>query len=241
VVNAKGGAYLCHRCGWRGGWRSGSQTRPIRAEAPRHHLTLASHWRELWRSLSSITPGTTAHAYLVARGCGIPPADSDLRCTESLRHPSGHAGPALVALVTHAETREPMTLHRTWITADGKKANVDPPRLLLGKHRKQGGTIRLWPDEAVTTGLAVGEGIESTLTLAKMYRPAWSMIDANNMAGLPVLPGVEALVIAADHDLAGLRAAEQCAKRWYDAGRQVRILKSRVPGEDLNDCARRAA
>jgi hypothetical protein len=41
--------------------------------------------------------------------------------------------------------RELLTLHRTWVTATGDKANVEPPRLLLGKHRKAGGVIRLFP------------------------------------------------------------------------------------------------
>jgi hypothetical protein len=134
-----------------------------------------------------------------------------------------------------------MTLHRTWIQADGEKANVEPARLLLGKHRKAGGVIRLWPDDAVTTSLAIAEGIETALTVATARAPVWSVIDAGNMAGFPVLDGVESLLIAADHDSAGLSAAEQCAERWYRAGREVRIAKSPVPGEDLNDLARRAA
>ena len=65
--------------------------------------------------------------------------------------------------------------------------------------------------------------------------------DAGNMAKFAVLPGVESLLIAADHDAAGIRGAEQCAERWYREGREVRIAKSPVPGEDLNDFARRAA
>jgi len=35
------------------------------------------------------------------------------------QNPSGYVGPALVAPVTDALTRTPMTLHRTWIKADG--------------------------------------------------------------------------------------------------------------------------
>ncbi len=240
-VDAEGGAYLCHRCGWRGGWRSGSQVRAFRTEATRQHLTLASHWRDMWRSLQPISVGTTAYAYLRSRGCAIPPADADLRCTETQRHPSDYVGQALVALVTDAITREPLTLHRTWIKPDGTKANVDPPRLLLGKHRKQGGVIRLWPDDTVTTGLAIAEGIETALTVAEVFTPVWSAIDAGNLAALPVLAGIESLLIVADHDDAGLRAAEQCAERWYRAGCKVRIAKSPIPGEDLNDYARRAA
>jgi phage/plasmid primase-like uncharacterized protein len=179
--------------------------------------------------------------YLNARGCAIPPADGDLRYSDSLRHPSGYTGPALVALVTDALSGEPLTLHRTWIKADGTKAEIDAPRLLLGKHRKAGGVIRLFPDDAVTAGLAVAEGVETALTVALAFKPAWSLIDAGNLAAFPMLVGIESLLIAADNDPTGLRAAEQCAGRWHAAGREVRICKSPTPGQDLNDYARAAA
>jgi len=246
-VMHEGGAWLCHRCGWRGRWDTARNyarlVAPARSATPakQAHLSLAANWRSLWSSLQPITPGTTAHAYLTARCCLPPPRDGDLRCTESLRHPSGYVGPALVALVTDALTGEPMTLHRTWIKADGTKADVDPPRLLLGKHRKAGGVVRLFPDDAVTTGLSVAEGIETALAVATVYQPVWSAIDAGNLAAFPVLEGIQSILIAADNDPAGLRAAEQCAECWYRAGRRVRIAKSPIPGEDLNDCARIAA
>jgi len=245
LVESDRTVFHCFRCEHAGAVRAerNNYTRPgvkpAHIETPRQHITLASHWLDVWRSLGSVSG--TAAKYLEARGCPIPPVDGDLRCTESLRHPSGYTGPALVALVTDAITREPLTLHRTWIRPDGSKAGIDSPRLLLGKHRKQGGVIRLWSDSSVTTGLAVCEGIETALTIATVFRPVWSCIDAGNMAAFPVLDGIESLLICADNDVAGIRAAEQCAERWYRAGREVRIAKSPVPGEDVNDYARRAA
>jgi hypothetical protein len=177
---------------------------------------------------------------LTARGCAIPPTDGDLRYAENLRHPSGYTGPALVALVTDAITGEAMTLHRTWIKANGDKADVDPPRLLLGKHRKAGGVIRLWPDDTVTNGLAIAEGLETALAVATVHRPVWSLIDAGNLAAFHVLAGIESLLIVADNDPAGIRAADQCARRWHDAGREVRIAIP-PPGKDAADLARAAA
>jgi putative DNA primase/helicase len=243
TVDHVGGVWHCFRCGAAGGWRADRQyARPgatVPPTRPDRHLALASNWLALWRTLAPIRG--TAEAYLQARSCALPPADGDLRYTESLQHPSGYIGPALVALVTDAVTRESLTLHRTWIRPDGSKADVDPPRLLLGKHRKQGGVIRLWPDDAVMTGLAIAEGIETALTVAEVFTPVWSAIDAGNLAALPVLAGIESLLIVADHDDAGLRAAEQCADRWYRAGCKVRIAKSPIPGQDLNDYARKVA
>lgn len=241
TIDSKGAEWQCFRCRWKGAQQHQERARRVSAAAPRvsQHISLASHYRYFWSTLASVS-GTAAE-YLTARGCPLPPKDGDLCSTETLKHPSGYMGAALVALVTDAETSEPLTLHHTWIKSDGTKANVDTPRLLLGKHRKAGGVIRLWPDAAVTTGLAIAEGIETALTAALAFKPVWSVIDAGNMGAFPVRDGIESLLIIADNDPAGLQASEQCAERWYRAGREVRIVKSPVPGEDLNDYARRVA
>jgi phage/plasmid primase-like uncharacterized protein len=177
-------------------------------------------------------PTTTGERYLQARGCAIPPVDGDLRFHPSVRHESGYTGPALVAQITDAVNREPMGIHRTWVTSSGK-ADIRKPKMVLGP--KQGGVIRLWPDEAVTTGLAVAEGIETALTIAHDYRPVWSLIDAGNLAAFPVLAGIETLVIGADNDPAGLKGARACADRWAAAGVDVRILVPEMAGADWND------
>jgi putative DNA primase/helicase len=77
---------------------------------------------------------------------------------------------------------------------------------------------RLWPDDFVSHGLGVAEGIETALSLAHAYTPCWAAIDAGNLAALPVLAGVEVLVIAQDRDPAGEMAASDCADRWAAAG-----------------------
>lgn len=177
--------------------------------------------------------------YLKARHCRIPPTDGDLRYDASLKHSTGYVGPALVARITDAVTREALTLHRTWVRPDGRTADVDPPRLLLGNHRKQGGVIRLWPDEAVTEGLGIAEGIETALSLAWAYVPVWAGVDAGNLKAFPRLPGIESLVIGADNDPAGVDAAHACAQRWAADG--VEVYMTRQEQNDLNDTLKEAA
>jgi hypothetical protein len=63
----------------------------------------------------------------------------------------------------------------------------------------------------------------------------WATIDAGNLETLPVIAGVEALLILADHDQAGIKAAQACAQRWYAAGREVRIALSPTAGWDAAD------
>jgi len=209
----------CFRCAFTESYRPERGThlttpsRPrIKAAAPTaKDDTLSDYGRDLWTASKALAG--VALDYLLARRCRIPPADGDLRFHPSLKHPNGHTGPALVARITDAVTGEALSLHRTWIRSDGRKADVDPPRLLLAGHHKQGGVIRLWPDESVTHGLGVAEGIESALSLAWAFEPTWSVIDAGNLAGLPVLAGIEVLTIAADNDVAGQNDAHECAQR----------------------------
>lgn len=243
TIEADGrGVAHCHRCHYVATTqRAVIKPRPVPVRAaPLKHETLSLYGASLWESCSTLR-GTMGEHYLKSRRCVLPPSDGDLRFHPSVKHgPSGYVGPALVALITDAVTREPMSLHRTWITPTGK-AEIDPPRLLLGNHRKAGGVIRLWPDEAVTDGLGIAEGIETALALAHAFKPMWACIDAGNMDKLPVLAGIESLTIAADHDEAGLNAAQACADRWTLSGVKVRVLRPPKPKQDFNDLVQKEA
>lgn len=257
TVDNTGFVAQCFRCGHvefareKGSSSGRLKYVPPPKPAPR---PLSDYWQEVWRRTQPITVESIAGQYLAARRCVIPPADTThLRWSPSLKHPSGYQGPALVALVTDAVTAEPRTIHRTWVRADGQKADIKAwcnehdiqpdctaPRLLAGGQDKAGGVCRLWPDEAVTTGLGVAEGIESALSLAHGYAPVWSCIDAGNLKDFPLLAGVETLVIARDIDPSGTgqKAAHELAMRWHQAGREVFITDQAV--NDINDLLKQA-
>lgn len=202
------------------------------------HETLSAAGRALWRAAHPVLPGTPAGHYLAMRRCVLPPVAGHLRWLPAHRHPTGHTGPALVALLSDAVSREPRSLHFTWL-AGGHKADVHPPRLLLAGHRKAGAVVRLWPDDSVTNGLGIAEGIETALSLAHAHTPAWACVDAGNLAAFPALPGIETLVIACDRDPAGERAAAECAARWVAAGKAVLVTQQAT--NDLNDLAQATA
>jgi hypothetical protein len=101
------------------------------------------------------------------------------------------------------------------------------------------GVVKLWP---ATAQLVVGEGIETVLAAATRipYRdaplqPAWALLSAGPLERLPVLPGVERLIILVDHDTGGKNAARICADRWTRAGRTVVRLTPKRAGADFND------
>lgn len=228
----------CHRlCGTDGSSRARDDKTPVqpRQAAPRaaeRPRGLSDYWRHLWEATMPISGAGLD--YLQARVCQVPPTDGDLRYLPKLRHPTGYNGPVLVARITDVCTGAPLSLHRTWIRPDGNKANVSPARLLLKDHPIAGGVIRLWPDEAVTAGLGIAEGIETALSLAHGFSPVWSLIDADHLAKFPVLDGIQDLIIAADNDDAGRKAADECVRRWSPHA-AVRVISAEADGCDLND------
>lgn len=248
VDSAGEAVWQCFRCGFKGSTRRRGDAQP--AKKPERQTVSwlrrpADPWL-FWPSVLPIEPDSVAAAYLKRRGCALPPYDGHLCWHPELRHPTGHVGPGLVALVTDAVTGEWMTLHRTWLAPDGSgKAAVDPPRLWWPGLPKMGGVIRLCDDADVTMGLAVAEGIENALAAARVFPTVWAAGDAGNLAQLPPLAGIEALTIIADHDRVnprtgqrtGLAAAEACAAAWSATGVEVRIWKAETEGRDFADLA----
>ncbi|MEZ5837093.1 MAG: toprim domain-containing protein [Geminicoccaceae bacterium] len=237
-----GFVWFCHRCGMRGAARGDIKGGLTSHRQSKSHDPLSEPSRQkrrmdkIWRKSLPIGPKCIAARYLQARGCILPPDDSDLRWHPRLFHPSDWYGPALVGRVTHAVSGEPMTLHRTWLAPDGNgKAPVKPTRLMFKGLPKRQGVIRLWPEENVTEGLAIAEGIETALTVALGFVPVWACIDAGNLAVMPVLKGVESLTVAVDNDHAGHKAYDEVSNSWKAAGREIRRWISDRSGMDLND------
>ncbi len=238
TTDERGTVSYCHRCGFT--QAENFERRPAFVPVPSSSdkpLDWSERAEAIWRKTQPLR-GSVGQTYLEHRGCVLPPRDSHLRfLPASDKYPS-----SLCAAVTDARSGQPISLHFTRLAADGRgKGGTEQDKLLLAGHRKKGACIRLWPDEAVTYGLALAEGIESALAAAHLATPVWSCIDASNLAAFPVLAGIEALTIFADHDAAGLKAAGECANRWRKAGRQVRALRARLAGADVADLTEGAA
>jgi phage/plasmid primase-like uncharacterized protein len=182
--------------------------------------------------------GTAGEAYFQRRGItlGDVPNYGGLRWHPRCPWENGSAS-CVIARFTDAITAAPRGMWRR-PTDGGKPKSLGPTR---------GCVIRLWPDEDVTTGLVIGEGVETTLTVATRFmcdgtllQPAWAAASAGNLENFPVLPGIEALTIVADNDAneRGQDAARLCARRWEKAGREVVSYPYSVTGGDFNDAVR---
>lgn len=187
-----------------------------------------------WAETRPIT-GTPAEAYLRSRGimCDLPPV---LRF-----HPDcWHAATAkrLPAMVAKIEGGERFAVHRTYLTEDGRKADVSPNKAMLGGCK--GGAVRL---REAFGPLVVGEGVETVLSVSSVLSDVGSARAALSTSGmmavtLPKTPGE--LIVAVDGDQPGRTAGKSLARRASGLGWQVSIAD---PGDglDFNDLLKREA
>ncbi len=101
-----------------------------------------------------------------------------------------------------------------------------------------GAAVKLDADDAVTMGLAIGEGIESCLAARALgFVPCWALGSAGAITAFPVLGGIECLTILAENDDSNRRAVDACAARWHHAGREVVVVEP-ASGSDILDAMR---
>ena len=150
----------------------------------------------LWQQAKPIA-GTLAAQYLTKHrriDLAALPANVDdvLRFHPNCPFGSGTRHPCLLALMRDIASDEPTGIHRIALTANGSKID----RRMLGR----GGAVKLWPAGAQ---LIIGEGIETTLAAATRIshrgaplRPAWSAVSSGALGKLPVVAGVERLIVS---------------------------------------------
>jgi len=185
---------------------------------------------------SQSAEATVVETYLRARGYhGIIP--TTLQYVRG-KHPSdGAIHPIMLGLAYRWDCSgsfEFVGVHRTFLAPDGTgKAALDPNKMSLGNIR--GAAIALGP---IATKLAVSEGIETGLSFMQATGiPTWAALSAGGLQTLILPPEVREVLIAADPDPVGLKAARVAAQRWHDEGRIVRIVQP-PEGTDFNDLAR---
>ncbi|MNS04544.1 Zinc-binding domain of primase-helicase [compost metagenome] len=202
-------------------------------------------WRE---SLPAAHPDAEPmRKYLQRRGILMETYPEDLRFHPSL--PYYHDGkclgtfPAMVAMV-RTFRREPVSIHRTFLTLDGFKAapmlqgeRLDSRKLMKSPMpgATRGCAIQLFEAEST---LAVAEGIETALSFHRHTGlPVWSALNAGGLERFQIPMGVQELVIAADHDLngRGQEAARILAEQCKRERMPFRIVTPPEPGTDWND------
>ena len=184
--------------------RRAEPTRDV--EVPTRTIAL-NQWADAKRSIND-TPAAT---YLKSRGIEIE--------GDSYRHVLRWHAPAsaLIALMTDPQNGEPCGIHRTFLDASAQKRE----RKMLGNQ----GVIRIAPDDDVTGGLGICEGLEDALSIELSgWSPVWAATSAGAIARFPILNGIECLTIFSDRDEAGVKASKTCADRWRSAGQIATVV-----------------
>ena len=146
--------------------------------------------------------------------------------------------PAMVAAMQNP-AGDLVALHRTWLTADGRKAPVPGPvkKVSPACGSLAGGCIRLgWPAADAPAVLGIAEGIETALAAGiASGLPTVAAYSASSLEGWQWPPGLRCLVIFADADSAGANASEKLRQRARAAGLSVVVKTPSTPDDDWCD------
>ena len=178
-------------------------------------------WESLWERAKPGHP--LLQRYLRARGLSLEPPPS-------LRLARWKGEPVMVARVEGEGGL--LGLHLTLLEPDGRGRKE---KKLAKGSKPKGGAIRLFPLEEGHP-LALAEGIETALAVREATGwPVWATIAAPFMKEVALPPEVKEVVVAADHDPAGIDAAKSLARKLLQEGRRVRIAVPPEEGEDWLD------
>ena len=91
-------------------------------------------------------------------------------------------------LADFVKAYEPQGIHRTALSRHGAAIKRAGKTLRMSLGAVKGGAIKLDPDEDVTQGLCIGEGVETCLAGRQMgLRPVGSVLSSGGIAGFPLL------------------------------------------------------
>jgi putative DNA primase/helicase len=185
----------------------------------------------IWNRSQPIV-GTIAETYLRRRAyTGLIPA---ILRFAMCKHPTDDTRyyPTMIAgVVIGGQMDQGVGIHRTFLKDDGSgKADLDPDKMTLGASK--GAAVPLGQAGRL---LAVSEGLETGLSYMQMTgTPTWAALSTAGIRNLILPAEVQEVIIAADPDIPGIRAAHEAAQRWLLEGRRVRIAKPPVRF-DFND------
>lgn len=253
----RGGVYGCHRNGISETWCAidrAMMTTQQRVELARQVMAATAEreaqrrqrWADnakriaqVWAQCVPLVPGDPVTLYLKHRGFGsVWPLLDVLRLHRAL--PYWHDGdklgtfPAMVVPMVAPYGRT-VALHRTYLHAEGRKADVPSVRKVTGTAGALAGAcIPLFKPERGCIGIA--EGIETALAAwCASGLPTVAAYSADNLAAWHWPTGVRRLVIFADHDKAGREAADTLRVRALSVGLAVSVMTPTTPGDDWCD------
>ena len=253
----RGGVFGCYRQGVSETWSAADRTtmtREQQAELARQVMTATAEregqqrqqWAEnarriaqVWAPCVPLVPGDPVTLYLRRRGFGgVWPLPELLRLHRALPywHGAEKLGtfPAMVAPIVAPDGRT-VALHRTYLTRDGRKAEVPTVKKLTGAAGPLAGAC-IPLHKPVRGCIGIAEGIETALAAWRASAvPTVAAYCAGNLAAWQWPSGVQRVVIFADNDKAGREAADTLRARAIRAGLQASLMTPTDAGADWLD------
>lgn len=253
----RGGVFGCYRQGVSETWSAGGRAtmtraqraelaRQVRAATAERQTRQRQQWANnaqriahLWAECLPLVPGDPVTRYLKRRGfADVWPLPDVLRLHRAL--PYWHGGeklgafPAMVAPLVAPDGRI-VALHRTYLTGDGRKADLPSTKKLTGAAGPlAGASIPL--HEAARGCIGIAEGIETALAAwCASTMPTVAAYCAGNLAAWQWPAGARRLVVFADADEAGREAADTLRARALAARLQCEVLTPTTDGADWCD------
>jgi putative DNA primase/helicase len=190
----------------------------------------------LWKASLPINDLSPAGWYLQSRVPGAM-ACADLRFVEAAPVPGGGTSAAMIAMVRDCKTGAPASIHRTFLTQGGAKADMENPRAMMPGELPEAISVRLAEAGDV---LGIAEGIETALAAqVKFDVPCHAALTAGFMAKWQPPAGVRKVIVFGDADAnyTGQAAAYTLAHRL---SRKLQV-EVRIPGQFGTDWADEAA
>lgn len=192
--------------------------------------------KRIWRQTHP-ADGSLVECYLEERGY-IGKVPHSIRYHSDLYHYTTRRNyPCMIARVNMWPHNNLLGIHRTYLSMDGlSKANIQSNKMMLG--RMKGGAVQLTPPGPK---LVIAEGIETALSVYQSTQiPTWAALSTTGMCHVivPPLDITQQIIIAADGDKAGRKAAHTLAKRLAPQGYKIQMAYA-PEGMDFNDVLKR--
>ncbi|NNE83364.1 MAG: AAA family ATPase, partial [Alphaproteobacteria bacterium] len=122
-------------------------------------------------------------------------------------------------------------VHVTRLARDGRsKADSDPRRM---RGLSKGSVVPFGPPEGDI--LFVAEGLETAMSVYQATgKSTWSALSAGNMNAIAIPSWTKEVIVCADNDNAGLKAAKPLAERVAAMGKTARLAIPENDGDDWN-------
>lgn len=188
----------------------------------------------LWRGSVEIGNNDPVARFLSMRGLGNRYPDALRYSARTKLSDDGSFRPAMLAALVGIEGA-PVNIHRTFLTIDGRKAEVGQPRRMMPGDFPDGAAIRLATHGHV---LGIAEGIETALAATVLFGvPCWSAVNSSGLEKWIAPTGVSEVVVFGDNDpkYGGQASAYALAHRLACKGFGVRVEIPQAIGADWND------